>query len=565
MTEVTVLDCTLRDGGYYTDWDFEDGTVARYLDAVAAAGVDIVEIGFRSNSTEGYAGKYLFCRDALVEKLFADRPLRAAVMIDGKDFILPNGSVDHAGVRALFAPALESHVDLVRMTASRSSLDGVLEVAATVKSLGYEISINLMRGSLLSPAEVAGAARLMNPDFVDVFYLADSFGGLSPDATRALVQAMKENFVGRVGFHPHDNMGLALANTLAAISEGADYVDGSILGMGRGAGNLRTEQLLLFLGLCEGDERFKPSALFNIVEHDFAELLDRHRWGVHLPYMLSGVYNVHPTYAQRLLGVSVRYSPMEVIQVLEAVHDTGQAAAFSPELLSVALRDRSMSGAVVPVTELSGYRPGIPVVEESREFLVLASGPSVRERSDDINRFIGEHDPVVIECNYQGAISTGHHHYPVFLNHRRLHKFSHDLTEVRHRVVLGMSGVEADLMGELEGLESWHYPYRVADGVFSVTDEECVIPFDAVGMYAIGIAMCMGASRIFLCGFDGYLHDFNGGRGSLLKEEITAHREMEAFSSLLREHPDVTGGRVHVASLTPTTYDLPRDSLYRYI
>src|SRR3989338_3608509 len=122
MMGVEILDCTLRDGGYYCNWDFEDSTVKRYLDWVTSAGIHIVEAGFRSGVKPGFAGKYKFCRDPLLEKLFSDRRVRVAVMIDGKDYIQTTGDIDRESLLELFRPKPESLVEMVRITATKVTL-----------------------------------------------------------------------------------------------------------------------------------------------------------------------------------------------------------------------------------------------------------------------------------------------------------------------------------------------------------------------------------------------------------------------------------------------------------
>ena len=238
-----ILDCTLRDGGYYCSWDFDDSMVRRYLAAMEASGIDMVELGFRANTIDGFAGKYAFCRDEMLRELTAEYSFEIAVMIDGKNFI-EGSQVDQGALSALFAPSVESPIDLIRITSTVTTAEPVAEMADVLHALGYAVSVNIMRTSMLSEEEIALVGRFLADSKASVAYLADSFGGLLPHETARKVASLKDAFGRQVGFHPHDNLGLALANSLAAMDSGADVVDSSVLGMGRGAGNLRTEQLL---------------------------------------------------------------------------------------------------------------------------------------------------------------------------------------------------------------------------------------------------------------------------------------------------------------------------------
>jgi 4-hydroxy 2-oxovalerate aldolase len=564
---IEILDCTLRDGGYYCNWDFDDNIVKRYLDGVGKAGVSVVEIGFRSKANQGFAGKYKFCRDSFLRQLFKAHPIRLAVMIDGKDFIGRSGEVDRDGLRDLFNPRQESPVEMVRITTTKGTLDAVLQIGSLIKALGYVVSVNVMQASMLTETELEVIAKTLDASVVDIMYLADSFGGLTPEETRKLFQVIKQNFTRVVGFHAHDNLGLALPNTLAAMEGGARMGDCSLLGMGRGPGNLRTEQFLLYLRSKCGRADVDPMPLFEAASTDFAQLQQRYQWGTSLPYMLSGVYNVHPMYPQHLLQVR-RYSPLEVVRVLEAIHASGASASFSLERLSDALRERfSNIQDRVSLSALTNYQPSLPKQEDGKQrpVLLLGSGPSVRSRAEDINEFIRIHQPLVIECNVQREIEAGSRQYSLFTNYRRLEEHIHHLAEHRRHAVLGMSEVSGAMAPLLERLKVYHYPYRVAGGQFQAGLEGCVIPYDVVAMFAFAYALRVNATSIFLCGFDGYLADMSQHGLAQVAEKVVMEREMEEFFRLLRTQDKVRAKEVSIVSLTPTAYEIEQQSLYAYI
>lgn len=568
---VEILDCTLRDGGYYCNWDFEDDTVKRYLDAVALAGVHTVEIGFRSkpNAKDGFAGKYKFCPDYMLKTLFAkleNRSVRVAVMINGKDFIKPMGEeVDLANLELLFKDRTkdetESLVEMVRVTTTQATLRPVLQIGKWLKERGYKVSINVMQASLLSEKDLAEIAQRIEESGMDCMVVADSFGGLTPEETRPRFLAIKQHFTRCAGFHGHDNLGLALSNSLAAIEAGAGMVDCALLGMGRGAGNLRTERLLLYLRQKSGRHDIDPAPLFEVILRDFAELQERYRWGTNLLYELSGMYNTHPTYAQRLLQTS-RYSPLEVVEVLEDLRTSGGNTSFSEEKLSRSIQKRSAILNKVPVTK----RQGLPELKfnPKREVLVLGSGLSVRKRAPDIQEFILKHEPVVLECNVQKEIEASAEHYSLFTNYQRLEKHLSNLTTKRRRLVLGMNEVSDEMARSLDGMEVYHYPYSVGEGKFMAGSGGCVIPSDVVAMFAFALAIQGGAKVLFLCGFDGYLPQLDRGVGAQMmveKEKMAMQREMEECIHLLRHHHQ----GVRLVSLTPTVYAIEQESLYAYL
>lgn len=567
---VEILDCTLRDGGYYCNWDFEDDTVARYLDAVVQAGVSIVEIGFRSKPAAGFAGKFKFCRDGTLKPLFANRSVRVAVMIDGKDFILPTGEIDRGGLEKLFGPKRESPADMVRITAMKATLRQTIQLGEILKARGYTVSINVMQASLLSEKDLAEIAQEIERSGMEYMVVADSFGGLTPEETHRRFLAIKEHFTRCAGFHAHDNLGLAFSNALAAIEAGAGMVDCALLGMGRGAGNLRTEQLLLYLRLKQDRRDVDPTPLFEVASTDFAELHEKYRWGTSLPYMLSGMYNTHPMYAQQLLQTR-RYSPLEVVRVLEVLHANGNNTSFSKQQLSSFLPERfAIIRDKIPVKELKGYKPGLPALRfnpnRNKEVLVLGSGASVRKRTPDIQEFIRVHQPVVFECNVQKEIESAAEHYSLFTNYRRLEEHLPHLTAKRRRLVLGLDVVGGEMRPVLEGMEEvYHYPYQIGEGKFVAGSENCVIPSDVVAMFAFALAIQCGATVLFLCGFDGYLPEPDRASDAQMAERMAMEREMENFFHLKKNLDIGKANPTRMVSLTPTVYPIEQESLYAYL
>ena len=146
-----VLDCTLRDGGFYTRWDFDRALVAAYLQAMAAARVDIVELGYRSAVASGYAGAFRFTADDYVRRLAIPGTLALAVMIDAKEFV-SDGQVDRDLLRRQFAPANDSPITWVRVAAHAGEAPRALEQCDLLRDLGY-------RTTLLRTLDVVVAAH----------------------------------------------------------------------------------------------------------------------------------------------------------------------------------------------------------------------------------------------------------------------------------------------------------------------------------------------------------------------------------------------------------------------
>ncbi len=281
---VRVLDCTVRDGGFANGWGFSVEFVRDLYEAVDEAGVDYLEVGF-ANARDRWDAEDPRPWQSVTEELLAaavphKRRTRLAVMVD--TWGVPDGTPPARG---------HGRLDLVRVAARREVLDRALELVARFHAAGYETSLNLLAVSEIPRRELSAVLARVATSPADVVYVVDSYGHLDPHSVRGLVEHFREALPGRaVGFHGHNNRQLALANTLAALEGGAAFVDATVLGLGRGAGNCPLE---LLLGFAEAPrERLRP--LLRFVDRHGRDLPAPPAWGYSLPLMLAGLLNRHP-------------------------------------------------------------------------------------------------------------------------------------------------------------------------------------------------------------------------------------------------------------------------------
>ncbi len=342
-TGVTILDCTLRDGGHNTLWHFDHTLVLDYLAAVAQTAVDIVELGYRTRTYDPSCGAYRLCSSDLLRSHPVDSGLAVAVMVDAQPLL--QSRTTPGDLDALFGPREHSPITMVRVATTLDTLEAAVPLCTHIKRLGYELSVNLMQVSRWRQRNLPVVASLVRDTAADVVYLADSFGGLTPPTTRALVGEMVAACACAVGFHAHDNIGLALANTIAAIDEGATFVDCSVLGMGRGAGNTRSEQLLAYLATsARPDATVQP--LFDLIGEHFVPLHARYPWGATIPNLVAGISEIHPRYVSELQQLP-ELSERTRLAILSTLRLHEGRAAFRTEVLAQALADHGVEPCLV--------------------------------------------------------------------------------------------------------------------------------------------------------------------------------------------------------------------------
>jgi 4-hydroxy 2-oxovalerate aldolase len=485
--QVQILDCTLRDGGYYNDWDYPFDLVKRYVDAMAAARIDLVELGFRTLQSDEYLGATAYTTDAFIERLNPPDSLRLAVMLNAKEIVAAGDQ--RSAVRSAFSRKSHSKVELVRIAANRNEVPQLSSAIDELHELGYSVALNLMQISELSLETVEQFGRDAKSYGVSWAYIADSFGALRPADVAPIMRALGEGFGANVGCHLHDNMSYALANTMEAINAGALIVDSTIQGMGRGPGNVRTEYLVMELAR-SGLSSARLNPLVNLVERDFAEMKRHYGWGSSLYYFQSANLSVHPTYVMELTKED-RYSPVEIVSALDRLTGKG-ATSFDVRRLSDAVQGEPI--------RLSG---GMSVHDwcNARDVLVIANGPQAVAKKSEIEMFIRHHQPFVLGLNAHLPIDHSLVDAVAVCHPERAVLDSSSLAALKCEVV-----APAELISSLEITLKKHRDIGmyVTGTRFETSSSGVGIPEPLVIGYALAIVTIGGAKRIFLAGIDGY-------------------------------------------------------------
>lgn len=540
---VTILDCTLRDGGYCNNWQFEKKIAYDAVESLIRAGVNIIELGYKNPSvkkTKTYEGLFNYCTESQLQFLLPLRQVEYACMVDTKSF-LRNYSIDRTFVDNCIPPKGESIFSWVRIATYFTNIETSIDFSMILKDLGYRVSINLMGTSLLNNHEVDEALSIISQSNVDVFYFSDSFGDLEPNDVIDWIRKIQVCFKGKIGIHTHDNNGLAFANTVAALNAGIDFIDSTIMGMGRGAGNLRTEQILLYLYFKMNYRHLNPSALLDVMNAHFVSLKDEFKWGYDFTYMLSAMQNIHPTYCQNLRASNL-YTIGQVSRILNSI-DLSERSKFNEDALLKAVDD-----AVNEPLDTDEALMDIPlyVPEKGKTFLIIATGPNVDRYEDELITFISQNQPFVIQCNPKNDVyeKESKHYMKAILNWVRL-KNALDLPDISNSsIVTGLNGLPQSYAGKTNIVK---FPVHVGKKDVAIHKDRINLPAYDVGMFAVGLTTLSTPEIIYTAGFDGY-DDPNNSK----------QKEMNLFWERITTP-------CPVISLTPTTYPIDQIPIYQFI
>lgn len=303
--DVRVLDATLRDGGLVNNFYFTDDFVRALYDMNVAAGVDYMEFGYKASKDlfdpEKF-GKWKFSDDEDIRAIVGENKtgMKISVMAD----------VGRTDFRRDILPRSESPIDLVRIATYINTLPAAIEMIEDAKKKGYETSVNVMAVSKVGTEDLAKGIELLAQSSVDTLYLVDSFGAFYPEQIVRLTEmylSIAEKYGKHVGIHAHNNQQLAFANTIESLRLGASYVDGTVCGMGRGAGNCYLESLLSFLK----NPKYNLVPLMRFIEKYMVPLKQQETWGFDSPLSAhrhsqqppSCRYRIYPRRKMRLYTV----------------------------------------------------------------------------------------------------------------------------------------------------------------------------------------------------------------------------------------------------------------------
>lgn len=483
-----ILDCTLRDGGYVNNWQFSNDLVRHYKDAIEQSPITKIEIGFRSLERNSQFGLYAYTPPSEVMTFRSSLPRKQiGIMINSKELLQADSySSNWEESFGISRKLTGEQPDFVRLATNFKDLERIrgLFEQRPPNLEGVEFILNVMQAHA-----VDDFSEFENPVWSKNFstvYLADSFGSMEPRDVRRSVNALRQSWSGEVGFHAHDNFGLAVTNSLEAFSAGASVVDGTVRSVGRGAGNASTESLLLSKNVPEGHWQ----KIRGLSQSDFQQLQEEFPWGPNIFYQLAAKLDIHPTFVQAILSEN-RYSGEDIYQALLALGDTGRAGSFSPELVEQVFNQAlpESSGANDP-----------SLVFKTRNLIVVARGSST-EGKENVAKFMKAQDSVeAVTINSPPPNFEMGFDFLVSANPFRMRLEQHNARDFPGVVVAPLSAAKALGIDFVE--DGIDVGYNQLHEVLANKELIGLMPRSTV-LYTLAIAVASGVKRVILIGVDG--------------------------------------------------------------
>ncbi|HDH05756.1 MAG TPA: hypothetical protein ENH01_08585 [Nitrospirae bacterium] len=517
-----ILDCTIRDGGYYTDWDFDQKLVKKYFNEIETLPVNIIEVGYRSHVKDKYFGEYYYLPTSTINKLheWGNGKISLALMLNAKEFCVDDVVSILDGCQGI--------IELIRFAIAPDNISSGINLAGEVKRAGFNVTLNIMYlheiikdTSLFESicGELESAA-----DKIDYVYFVDSYGSCMPEEIHKFFLLSRQRISQKIGFHGHDNIGLAFANTLSAINAGVDIVDSTILGMGRGAGNARTELLAAYFAKQQGSA-IDLSAISELVE-EFILLQKKYEWGSSIPYIVSGFEQLPQKEVMELTSKR-RYSTGSIVKMLQGNLSNGDTVPHYPNLNDSKLKKQEdhIKTAIIIGGGGTAIRHNEAVIEYSTRGNTLIIHSSLKNVES-----YKDYDGLQVACLVGEEAN-------------KMSNVGKEIDKIHTFIVSSSPRIEQQLP------ESWNDRTFTVNPLWTDSNKKGNTNESPLNL-SLSIAREMKVDKVLLVGFDGY-------PAGKVETKVLAEEVQQTIDQFLNDYPEIT-----LHSITPTLYKVPQSSVY---
>ncbi len=481
MNSIRVLDVTLRDGGCVNNFDFGQSYMEKILAAQEASGVEIIELGYIDENKGSTCGRTQYIDEKVIPQaiLKHKKPgVTYVAMIDYGKFDIDK-----------LAPCSETGIDGIRLAFHKKNRFDIVELGRNLMEKGYMFFIQPMITLRYTDAELLELISLVNNELSDAsgFYIVDSFGEMRPKDMNRLMSLVDANLIPSMslGFHSHNNLQLSYSNAMAMLQLTTDrdiIIDCSIMGMGKGAGNLNTELLLEHLNLFYG-KHYEISPLLEVIDKVINQLHDEFYWGYAPEYYLSSANHCTPSYASYFYNKHML--PIDQVGELLAMIAEEKKISFDKQYAENLYRAYNESKSVDDTDVVKELKSEFT----DKTVLLVAPGKSISGAMEKLNEYVERDDVITIglnillECDFNYVLTT------------RYEVYEQAIAEGRR--VIAPSSVSKGGRGDV----------RILDYKNWIEVDERT--HDSSAVIALKLLQACNVSDVILAGFDGFSVNIN--------------------------------------------------------
>lgn len=489
-----ILDCTLRDGGYYNNWQFSKKFIQQYINLISKTKISHVEIGFLFLPQDKKKGLTAYCNKSFFKNFKFPKHIKWGIMINASDLInTPNRNDEKKKIQIL-KDLNKTNISFVRIACH---FHEVFKIEKYLKELkknkNLKLFINVMQISEIKKNQIKKICKYSNFYF-DYLYIADSLGSLKKLQIKKIIKIFKKHWFKKMGIHAHDNLSQALSNTKYANKLGVTWLDSTIRGMGRGPGNTKTEELINFFNKGEKSTNQTIKELVSL----FSNLKRKYKWGTNRYYQLSGKYKIHPTYIQNMLFDS-RYKKDDYIKAIKYLKNNN-AKSFNPFTLHSAFNIYKFT------KKISNNEKKDLTNKDFSQALILGPGNELKKIKKNLEKKIKTTKTLVISLNNSQQFDNNLINIRAICHPMRINSSLNYLKYYNGLLLVPYSCLSSKIKKLFKFKNIIDYGISINKKI-NINADYISLNSPLVVIYSIGYLISKGFKKIYLAGFDGYLKD----------------------------------------------------------
>jgi len=488
---INILDCTLRDGGYYNNWNFSKDLIQNYIHEISKTNIRYIELGFRFFQRNYSVGLTAYTNDKLINSLTIPEKLNIGVMINVSELTKTSSSPLNQ-LKKLF-PTINKKIKFVRFACHFEEVFLLNDSISWLKKNKIEVFVNIMQSSEIKIKQIKKVSLFLKNKKIKALYIADSLGSLNPNSLVKIIRSFEKYWKSPMGIHAHNNLNLALINSLTAVKNGFQWIDSTILGMGRGPGNLLTEDILKLI------DNKNNSNINKLKIKYFKKLKKKYQWGPNKYYEIAAKKKIHPTYIQEMLS-DERYGSKSYNNTITNLAKA-DAKKYDPSKLFAPdnIYAGKPSGSWFPQNDLG-----------QKNILIIGPGKSAFRYKSKIEKFIKSNNLFVIAVNTTSSISENLINLRTVCHPKRIVADASFHNKLRTNISMPRSMMPNQLKFFFKHDNKIIFDFGLKihkKKEINIFKNFCASPKPLVIIYSLSIAVSGKAKKVFLAGFDGLKKD----------------------------------------------------------
>lgn len=525
MSRISMLDCTLRDGGCVNNFDFGKLYMEQILDGIERSGVEIIELGYIDSAKGSAENRTQYCDEQVITKNFLKKKKSGVTYVAMIDY----GKFDPEKLHERTADS----IDGIRIAFHKKDMHNMISWGKKVIEKGYQLFVQPMTCLRYSDMEMLELIRLVNTELpaATAFYIVDSFGEMRLNDLNRIVNLVDHNLASNIslGLHSHNNLQLSYSNAVALLSYPTkrDLIfDSSIHGMGKGAGNMNTELFAEHLNIYD-DKNYRIQPLLEVIDKAINQIRQSYSWGYSVEYYLSAANHCTPSYASHFYNKHM-LAIHQVSELLGMIEEN-KKLSFDKDYAEKLYFEYNSRNAVHN-ENIEALKNGF----NGKKLLLIAPGKSVNDNYDTVKAASEDENTISIGLNHLPMIHTDY----IFVT-----KLSAlDIVESGDNKLIVTSNVPVDrenvYIVDYTKLSKW----------------KCGISDNATIML-VNLLNEIGIKEVMLAGFDGFSADMDQNYCSEeLKRPINKFEAAEK-NSLLKNFFSEMNSEIVFKFLTRSKYE----------